>query len=134
LAAAVDMNRCIARAGGEFTFAPNANDRHISARDSADAIDDSIVQAKETQAAGAPKSSPRFQFGFGLGKFQWIVREIFRNDMVDMKAAYIDQLSGICTLFLVRQPYGLSLCRAEFLTGHRDPTFSTNLHCPLPLQ
>jgi hypothetical protein len=53
LAAAVGMNRCIARAGGEFTFAPTANERHISARDSADAIDDSIVQAKETQAAVA---------------------------------------------------------------------------------
>jgi hypothetical protein len=43
------------------------------------------------------------------------------NDMVNMKPAHIDQLSGVCALFLVRQPYGLPLCRAEFLTGHRDP-------------
>jgi hypothetical protein len=53
LAAAVDMNRYIARAGGEFTFAPTANRRHILARDSADAVDDSVVEAKETQAAAA---------------------------------------------------------------------------------
>ena len=33
LAAVVDMNRCITRADGEFTFAPTGNDRHISARD-----------------------------------------------------------------------------------------------------
>jgi hypothetical protein len=47
------MNRCITRADGEFTFAPTGNDRHISARDSADAIHDSIVHANETQAAAA---------------------------------------------------------------------------------
>jgi hypothetical protein len=35
LAAAVDMNRCIMCADGEFAFAPGRNGRHTLARDSA---------------------------------------------------------------------------------------------------
>jgi hypothetical protein len=65
------------------------------------------------------KGRTQVQNSFGLFEFLWIIREIFGNDMVNMKAAHIDQLSRICTLSLVRQPYGLPLCRAEFLTGHR---------------
>ena len=76
---------------------------------------------KEIVKAGKVKVLTQVQFGFGLLEFLGIIREIFGNDMVDMKAAHIDQLSGVCALFLVRQPYGLSLCRAEFLTGHRGP-------------
>jgi hypothetical protein len=52
-----------------------------------------------------------------------IIREIFGNDMVDMKAAHIDQLSGVCTLSAVRQSYGLSFCCVEFLIGHRGANF-----------
>jgi hypothetical protein len=76
---------------------------------------------KEIAKAGKVKSRAQVQFGFGLFEFLWIIREIFRDDMVDMKAADIDQLSGIGALFLVPQPYGLPLCRAELLMGHRDP-------------
>jgi hypothetical protein len=76
---------------------------------------------QEIAIASKFKGRTQVQFGFGLFEFLWIIREIFGNDMVDMKAAHIDQLSGVCTLFLVRQPYGLSFCCAEFLIGHRGP-------------
>jgi hypothetical protein len=36
------------------------------------------------------KGRTQVQFGFGLFEFLWIIREIFGNYMVDMKAAHID--------------------------------------------